>query len=130
MVFMQVPGRFAAIRARQFDDITRSKAAISRDYSRRLGSGRLAHEIDHRDCRRRTAGMLHQRLKCSLRRRQDRPRRRWPELRLQRSRQRVARGTLRRDPPAMRRKIFGELLRRQDAVGDVRRRTTAAGLEL
>ena len=27
--------------------------------------------------------------------------------------------TLRRDPQAMRRKIFSELLRRQDAVGDV-----------
>ena len=32
---------------------------------------------------------------------------------------RLARRALRRDPPAMRRKILRQLLRRQDAVGDV-----------
>ena len=49
-----------------------------------------------------------------------RPQRRRPELRVQRSAERVA-APLRRDQAAMRRKILCELLRGQAAVGDVRK---------
>jgi hypothetical protein len=41
MVFMQIPGRFTTICACRFDDIDRSKAAISRDNSRGLVQGGL-----------------------------------------------------------------------------------------
>jgi len=112
---MQGPGRSAARRARRFGDISRQQAAISRQIQ-----GRDGHEIDHRDRCCRASGLLHQRLKCGLRRRrQDGPQRRRPELRLQRPGECFPRRALRRDPPAMWRKIFGKLLRRQDAVGDV-----------
>ena len=42
------------------------------------------------------------------------------ELLVQRREKRLARRALRRDPQAVRRKVLCELLRRQDAVGDVR----------
>ena len=45
--------------------------------------------------------------------------RRRPRLLLQRREKCLARGPLRRDPQAVRRKILRQLLRRQDAVGDV-----------
>ena len=45
--------------------------------------------------------------------------RRRPELLVQRPGQRLARRALRRDQAAMRRKVLRQLLRRQDAVGDV-----------
>ena len=51
------------------------------------------------------AGVLHQRHQRGLRRRQDGPQRRRPELLVQRPGKRLARGALRRDPQtAMRRK--------------------------
>jgi hypothetical protein len=66
---------------------------------------------------------LHQRHQRGLRcRRQGGSQRRRPQLRVQRREKCFARGALRGDPPPMRRKILRQLLRRQDAVGDVRQR--------
>ncbi len=57
---------------------------------------------------------------AASRRRQDRPQRRRIELLVQRAGKRISRGEMRRDQAAVRRKILRQLLRRQDAVGDVR----------
>ena len=79
--FMQGPGRFRQPRTPRFGDIDGPR---DNSRCRRTLEG-PGHEIDDRDCRRRTAGLLHQRHQRGLRRRrQDGQKRRRPELLLQR----------------------------------------------
>src|ERR1700681_4027919 len=113
MVFMQGPGRFAALRARRLVVGCNPKNPMSRYL------GGPEHETDHRDRRRRVTAVLHHRVKRGFCRRQLRPEHRRPELFVQRPGQRLARGALRRDTKAVRRKVLRELLRRQALVGDV-----------
>jgi len=62
MVFMQLPGRFATGRPRDFSDINTSQ---SRDIA---ATGREpGHEIADRNRRRRTVDLLHQRFQRGLR---------------------------------------------------------------
>src|SRR6266700_7503892 len=114
---MQGLGRFVANLpcARLGDGVKSTKHAVSRSF--REGAG---YEIDDRDSRRCIAAVLHHRHRRGIRRRrQGGPECRWPELLIQRSGKCPSRRALRRDPAAVRREILRQLLRRQDALGDV-----------
>ena len=128
-VFMQGPGRFRRPRvlgfgARIGTGKPRDRGSLGRNRAMRLTIEIAAAAL---------LVVLHQRHQRRLCRRQGRPQRRRLELLVQRPRQRLARRPLRLDQAAMRRKILRQLLRRQDAVGDVRagrRRTLAQCIAL